>query len=179
LTPESFTESIQPYLNALADLQRLVNEFSDKPEPAVAIISISHQKHTVIEIAGATQLIALIRDSIVPWRSRHAGEVDRVNRAMTRSRIILREAEILKLRSETESNHVEAGMLEAEAAKKRTEANLLHQKAGEIRKYIYKEIEADLLKLLPTENIPKNRLSQFKARSAAFLHALAESYLAD
>lgn len=179
LTPEAFTESILPYLSALVDLQRLVNEYSGNPEPAVTIVSISHQKHTVVEIMGATQVIALIRDSIVPWRSRHSGEVGKVNRAMTRSRIILREAEILKLRSESESNHVEARMLEAEAAKKRTEANLLHQKASEIRQYIYKNIEADLLKLLPTENISRNRLVQFKSRSAAFVQALAESYLAD
>lgn len=179
LTPDVLSTAILPYLSALADLQRLVNEFSDKPNPRVAIVSISHQKHTVAEISGAGPLLALIRDAIVPWRRRYAGEVSKVNRAITRARIILREAEILKLRSGTENNTVEAKMLDAEASKKYTEANLLHQKASEIRQQIYNEIEADLLRLLPVESMPKKRLAQFKNRSTVPMRVLAESDLAD
>jgi hypothetical protein len=178
-TPTVFSDALLAYLNALADIQHLVNEYRGRHGHEVAIASISHQKHICVEITGATETLGLIRESIVPWRRRYTEEVEKINRAISKARITEREADILEIRSHSEKNPVETRMLEAEAAKKRTEAHLLRQRAQDTRHYIYKEIEADLAKLLPADTLSPNQWTRFKQKSSASITLLAESDLAD
>jgi hypothetical protein len=179
ITPTVFSESLLAYLNAVADLQHLIYEYSGVAGSEVAVISISQHQHITVEITGAAPLLTLIRETIVPWRRRYGREVEKIDRAINKACIIDREAEILEIRSNTEANTMEARMLQAEAAKMRAEAHLLVQKGQEISHFIYREMETDLLKLLPTENMPPNRVEEFKSRASTPMQLLAKSDLAD
>jgi Pentapeptide repeats (8 copies) len=179
LTPRTMMETIGPYLQAVADLQELVNEYSGSPPTPVAIVSIKQKPYTRVALSGATPLLALIRETIVPWRRQYRDQLEQLRRAMTKASIIKQEAEILEIRSDTEKNPLEAKMFRAEAAKKRTEAQLMSQRTGTTQRYIYQLIETALIALVPAETLSAEALAHFRQRAAASIRKLAESDLAD
>ena len=74
LTPHDLSAQIGPYLQALSDIQSIVNEVLGQPPRDMGINTISvHANHCVhIKLDRALETIQLVQDQVVPWKEDHA-----------------------------------------------------------------------------------------------------------
>jgi hypothetical protein len=74
LTPHDLSVQIGPYLQALSDIQSLVNEVLGQTPRDMGINTISvHADHCVhIKLDRALETLQLVQDQIVPWKVEHA-----------------------------------------------------------------------------------------------------------
>ncbi len=179
LTPSYLSKIVLPYLNAIAELQHFVNQFSEKPGCEIKIVSITQKRHIKVIMTGVTDLLSIIQKVIVPWRRKNRKKMEHQEQILAEAAIKNREAEILEIKSRTQKNQMESKMLNAEAAKKRAEANLIQNNTISHHHIINKEVEAQLVMLLQTAKISEKSLMEFKRRTSAYIDYLIRSNLAD
>ena len=77
LTPHDLSAQIGPYLQALSDIQLIVNEVLGQTPRDIGINTISvHAEHCVhIKLDRALETLQLVQDQVVPWKEAHADEI--------------------------------------------------------------------------------------------------------
>jgi pSer/pThr/pTyr-binding forkhead associated (FHA) protein len=73
LTPHSLAAQIGPYLQALSDIQSIINEILGQTSRDMGINTISvHADHCVhVKLDRALETVQLVQDKIVPWKEEH------------------------------------------------------------------------------------------------------------
>jgi hypothetical protein len=74
LTPDYLVKAVGPYLQALADLQGLINATLDREPAEIGVGSIRHDTTESIQVTlrKATEAINLALKRIMPWRKEHS-----------------------------------------------------------------------------------------------------------
>jgi hypothetical protein len=72
LTPDYLGGIVVPYLNALSQLQEIINVLSGRKPAAVIINQVGVVADNVVNVKldGATEAVGLIREYVVPWKKR-------------------------------------------------------------------------------------------------------------
>jgi pSer/pThr/pTyr-binding forkhead associated (FHA) protein len=80
LTPHDLSVHIGPYLQALSDIQSIINEVLGQTSREMGINTISvHMEHCVhIKLDRALETIQLVQDKIAPWKAQHAALISRI-----------------------------------------------------------------------------------------------------
>ncbi|WP_435548007.1 HepT-like ribonuclease domain-containing protein [Desulfobacterium sp. N47] len=126
LTPRYLGKIVYPYLIAISDIQKIINEIKKNDNLEVEIKSISQNSPLSVSLKGATEATELIRDVIIPWRRKHAQSMAKLLEVEKYSEIESKKADILNKR-------VNAVKGKAEAEKIKAEAELQRQEAEKIR----------------------------------------------
>jgi amino acid adenylation domain-containing protein len=125
LTPQYLDTNISPYLNAIDDLQRLIDEIKGQKSSRLYIKSISQSSPIGVDLNGAPEAIQLIRDTIVPWRRRHTEKIAHLEEKKKQAEIGSIKADILEKRARAARDNAEAEKTAAEAARQREETEKL------------------------------------------------------
>jgi serine/threonine protein kinase len=107
LTPYILTTAISPYLNAIVDIQNIINDARKIDRSDISIRSISQKSPISVSLDGASEAIALIKDSVIPWRRKHSETMAHLLEQEKRAEIENKKAEILEKRARTDSERVE------------------------------------------------------------------------
>ena len=83
LTPHDLSTRIVPYLQALSDIQSIINEVLGQTSRNMGINTISvHMEHCVhIKLDRALEAIQLVQDRITPWKEKHADTIAQLQAA--------------------------------------------------------------------------------------------------
>jgi Phosphopantetheine attachment site len=125
LTPQYLDTTISPYLNAIDDLQRLIDEIKGQKSSTLHIKSIRQSSPIGVDLNGAPEAIQLIRDTIVPWRRRHTEKLAHLEEKKKQAEIGSIKADILEKRARAARGNAEAEKTAAEAARQREETDKL------------------------------------------------------
>jgi hypothetical protein len=121
LSPQYLMTSIGPFLNALVQIQQIVNETKKKPSQEIAIKSIQQHSPISVSLDGAADAIQLVQETVIPWRRKHAETMSRLLEQEKQAEIESKKAEILEKRAHAEKDRVEASKQRIEAEKLKLE----------------------------------------------------------
>ena len=138
LTPQYLLGTIGPYVKALVDLQRVIDEIRGEAPHEVEIQSIRQRSPISVDVKGASDAIQTVRDMVVPWRRDHAKTMADLIEQEKRAEIEVKKAEILEKRATAEKNREEADRLAAEAAKLRQEAEQMRLENEKAKLELYR-----------------------------------------
>lgn len=111
-----------PYIEALSDLQRIIDEVSDNPISEIKINSIKKYNPFNVNIEGTVKAAEFIREIIVPWRRKHAKAMAKLEEQQKIIEIEASKSEIEKTRLEnTEKHKLELERIKLENEKLRLE----------------------------------------------------------
>ncbi len=125
LTPEYLQASIIPYLQALADMQHVIDEARGRPPSEVAIKSISQASPVTVAVDGIADAYKALTEDLVPWKRDHAQEMAKLAEREKQVELALKEAESLERRAHAATQEAEAEKLRAEATKLAEEARMI------------------------------------------------------
>lgn len=149
LTPECLADQITPYLQAIADIQRLIDQINKSELNHIAIRRIQQKSPVTISFKGVKEAVQLIIDIIVPWRRKFRQEMARLEAKEKRTNIGIRKAEALLKEAEVEKIRLENQRLnlELQTARIQLATEILSQispQLSEVERTTY------LIKLLPS-----------------------------
>lgn len=121
LTPHYLETHINPYLNAINDLQRVIDEIKGRRPSTIQIKSVRQASPISIDLKGAPEAIQLIRDTVVPWRRKHIEKMARLQEREKQAEIGNIKADILEKRARAARDNAETAKITAEAAQQREE----------------------------------------------------------
>jgi hypothetical protein len=78
LTPDHLVNNISPYLNAIAQLQHIIDEAADRAHSEVQINTISasvQHSHIRVAIDGVPDAINLVKAAVLPWRKQQVNHL--------------------------------------------------------------------------------------------------------
>lgn len=116
LTPSYLSREVIPYLDSIANIQRIIDEISGRPISEVRVKMISQTSPISVSMEGASQAIELVRDTVTPWRRRHTQEMARLSEAEKQAEIESKKAEILEKRARAQKDRAKAERIAAEVA---------------------------------------------------------------
>lgn len=125
LTSHLLLTTISPFLYAVEEIQRVLNEARGKAHDSVSIKLISQKSPISISLAGAAEALQQIKDTVVPWRRRHAQKILNLQEQEKRAEIGSIKAEILEKRARAAKDEAEAEKTRAEANRQREETERL------------------------------------------------------
>lgn len=121
LTPAFLSTTLNPFLSAIANLQYTISLIQGRPRREVLVKLISQNSPISINLDGASEAIQLLRETISPWRRRHAEKMARLAEREKQAEIGEKNAEILEKRARAAKDKAETEIITAEAAKLREE----------------------------------------------------------
>ena len=77
LTPQFISTTLCEYLQAIAEIQSIIDQMHDISTEPVTIRELSHYPPITIILAGASEWLEVVRYDINPWRQRHTPKVTR------------------------------------------------------------------------------------------------------
>jgi tetratricopeptide (TPR) repeat protein len=125
LTPRFLSKVVTPYLNAVVDIQHIIDEIKGRDKRDVLIKSISQNSPISVNLEGAAEALQQIKDSVVPWRRKHSEKMAILLEREKQAEIGARKAEILEKRALAAKGQAEAKKITAEAAKQHAETEKL------------------------------------------------------
>lgn len=131
LTPEYLKTQIIPYLQAIFEFQYVIDEINDRSPHDIRLVSISQNSPVSISLEGATEAIKLIKESVIPWRRKHAEMLAALVESEKLAEIEIRKAEI-------KEKHARAEKESAEAAKQRAEVERMNIENEKLRLKLYR-----------------------------------------
>lgn len=134
LTADFFRYELLPYLEAVQEIQDIIDDINGEDHHPIEIIRIAKGSVNV-GLIGGEEVIKIIREEITPWRREHAKQMAELERRSKKLAIEMERAEIHATNARKAKDVGETEKLEAEAALIR--AQVRHQ-----------EIENDKLELL-------------------------------
>lgn len=162
LTPDILETQVSPYLSAIAKLQNLVSTVRKHRPYPVTIKAIRQSSPVSVSLSAAADAIQIVRDSLVPWRKRHAEKMAQLLEQEKQADIESKKAEILEKRAHAERERVEAKKQREEAERLKLENEKLRLELQRFRVLLAVEILAQaapnlseaekiayLLKILP------------------------------
>jgi hypothetical protein len=121
LTPQYLTVTVLPYLNAIAEIQNAVDEIAGRETREIKIHSLTQNSPISVSLDGAAETVQLIKDTVVPWRRKHAETMALLMEQERQAEIESKKAEILERRAHAEKARVEAARQREEAEKLKLE----------------------------------------------------------
>lgn len=125
LTPQRLEHLLLPYLNAVNDIQRVIDEVKGKPSKQLIIKSIQQRSPLSVNVDGVSDAIRLISEIVVPWRRKHAANMLKLAEKEKKIEIEIRKAEVLERKARAVKDNTEADRNAAEASKIREEVRAL------------------------------------------------------
>jgi hypothetical protein len=122
LSPDYLMTVVSPYLKAIADLQQIIDEISERTPGKVQINSITQHSPISVSLDGAGEAIEVIKNTVVPWRRKHIEQLAHLSLTEKQVEIEIKRAEVLERRARAEKDRKEAERLSAETSLKRAEA---------------------------------------------------------
>jgi len=135
ISPSNLANTISPYLQAIADLQHLIDEIKNQPKKKVKVINIT-QGSALISLEGATEAIELIMSVVVPWRHKHAKTMAKLEESEKQVQIESAKADILANRKQAATDKEKA---EIELARQRVEVEKLELENAKLRLELHRE----------------------------------------
>lgn len=109
LTPKHLISNIVPYIEAIFEIQRVMNEIREIDiTTKLGIISISQNSPISVSLQGVADAVKLIQESIVPWRRRHAVQMAQLTEQEKLLEIKAKEIELVELRARAKKEDEEA-----------------------------------------------------------------------
>jgi hypothetical protein len=124
LTPEYLANSITPYINAVIDLQHIIDEIKKRKPSDINIKEIKRNSPISVSLDGAGEAIQIIKETIVPWRRKHAETMARLLEQEKSVEIEAKKAEVLEKRAIAAREREETDKVKLENEKLRAEISL-------------------------------------------------------
>ena len=131
LTPHYLSAVINPYLNAMADVQRVIDEIEGNPPGEAKILAIVEGSSVPVGVEGVAQAIQVIQEMVLSWKGEHAEAMARLVEQEKEATMGEARAEVLDARARASQDRTEREQLLAEAENQRAEAGK-NQSAGRI-----------------------------------------------
>lgn len=134
LTPQYLMDVISPYLEAISDVQNVLNDVKGFREPKYVVVKYLSQLSPIdVSLEGASEAIQSIKEDIIPWRKENAKKLADLKGKEAQAEIRKKEAEAAEIRAGAIKSRAEARKLEAEAMKTRAEAQKLNIENEKLR----------------------------------------------
>ena len=128
LTVQYLEKDIAPFLKAVSEIQKLLDELLGRDVKEVAVKVISQNSPIGVSLEGVSDTFLAATDLIIPWKRKHAEKMAEYARRekqyeIEKKRIELQEAnlQITKSQQEIAKSSIEISKMEAEAEKIRIE----------------------------------------------------------
>lgn len=118
LTPHILTTQVAPYLEALADIQKVISDLKNESIPEFKLSHISQNSPLSISLQGVSDTIETLLNIIIPWRREHGKEIKRLEREKTA-------AEVLDIRAAAQEKRANAAEKRAVVDQKEVEMERL------------------------------------------------------
>ena len=128
LTPDYLQTKVYPYVNAIADVQHLIDEIQGRQYHDVIIRKIVQRSPISVSLDGASEAIQVIKESVVPWRRKHAETMARLVEQEKKLEIEIKKAEYYSKRVLSEKERQEAQLLMAKSNEEITRMKLENEK---------------------------------------------------
>lgn len=122
LTPRFLNQQLGPYLSAVGEFQRLIDDLKGELSAGVVIKIITQNSPIEISLNGAAEALQQIKDTVSPWRRKHAEKMARLAEQEKRAEIESKKADILEKQAQVAKGRAESVKIEAEAETQRAEA---------------------------------------------------------
>lgn len=122
LTTKQLAEDINPYLDAVADIQHIIDEIQGRDYREVIVRAITQNSPVSISLDGASEAVNVLKETLSSWRRRHARTMATLDEQSRLMEIETKKAEILEKRARATRDRAEADKITAEAANHREEA---------------------------------------------------------
>lgn len=139
LTPVYLGREVIPYLDSIAEIQRIIDDIFRRPPREVKVKTISQNSPISVSMEGASQAIELVRDTITPWRRKHAQEMARLSEAEKQAEIESKKAEILEKRARAQKERAEVEKIAAEVVQQREMAEKARLENEKLRVELQRE----------------------------------------
>ena len=124
LTQNTLSTAIVPFVNAMSDLQRVIDLTKERPFSVVRIQSIRQNSPVGVALDGVADALRLFIDVLVPWRRDHARQMAKLEEEAERLQIEMTQASVLEKRAVAEKSRQEAKRIEMEINEKRIDLAL-------------------------------------------------------
>jgi hypothetical protein len=121
LTPAYLTERLGPYLQAVFELQYVIDMIHGQSAEPARIVAITQNSPFSITFEGIAQAFQVIRNFITPWRREHEKEMARLEEEEKAANIALRQAEKSEKEAQATKTRNEAKLLKVEMQKREFE----------------------------------------------------------
>lgn len=126
LTPAFLSQIVSPYIVAIADIQKVIDEIRNNSKNEVVVRSITQNSPISVSLDGASEAIKTVQDNVVRWRRENA-------KILAQQQISENEVAIEVLKAETLERRANAAKSRAEAEKFSAEADKQRQETEKIR----------------------------------------------
>lgn len=140
LTAQYLEKDIAPFLNAVAEIQRLLDGLLGREIKDVAIRVISQNSPIGVSLEGVSDTFLAVTDLLIPWKRKHAEKMAEYARRekqyeIEKKRIELHEAnlQLVKSQQEIEMSSAEIAKLREETEKLRTENEKARLELGRVK----------------------------------------------
>jgi len=127
LTLQYLIRVVYPYIQSIAELQQLIDQIHNRPSKIV-IKSIQQNSPVSVSLDGASDAIQLIKETVVPWRRKHAETMANLLEQEKLAEIELKRAEVLEKRAVAAKERELTDKLKVENEKLRAETSLQQAK---------------------------------------------------
>lgn len=125
LSPNYLSDTVNPYLKAIANIQNIIDSVRKVEYRKVSITSIRQNSPISVNLDGASQAIQVATDFIVPWKRKHSQQMAQLAILEKEAEIENKKAEVLEKRARASKDRAEAERFNAESIKQRKEAEKL------------------------------------------------------
>jgi hypothetical protein len=133
LTPHDLATTISPFLNAISEIQRIIDEISGRKPRGIRIRAIRQESPISISLEGAAEAVQVVKDTVVPSWRKHAETMAHLSEQEKQAEIESKKAEVLEKRASAAKGRAEAEKLVAEAVKQREEAEKMKLENEKLR----------------------------------------------
>jgi hypothetical protein len=127
LTPQYLTETIAPYLNAVAKIQQVIDEIQDNPHKEAKIHFITQNTPITATVSGVAQAVQIIGEMTIPWKRKHAQKMTALAQAEKQAQIQMLNAEVSESKAWTEKERAKAEAKRIESEQMRLENEKLRR----------------------------------------------------
>lgn len=148
LTPHYLRTVISPYLEALDELQYLIDEIHGQSHIKATIKKISQHSPISVSLDGAADAIQLVQENVVSWRRKHAEIMAQFLEQEKLAEIESKRAEILEKRARAAKDRAEAQKLLIDAERQHEETEKLKLENERMRIELHRakiELALDML----------------------------------
>jgi hypothetical protein len=121
LTPEFLTADLTPYLDALRDMQSVVNEIKGYGRSDVVITLIRQRSPVEVNLKGAGEAVDSLKEDIIPWRRKNAKKIADLKAKELEVEIEIKKAEADHVVAKAEKEQAETEKVSVESEKVRWE----------------------------------------------------------
>jgi transcriptional regulator with GAF, ATPase, and Fis domain len=95
LTPNFLATKLSPYLNALSEIQNIISDVLKQKHHEIRIRMIAQNSPISVSLDGAAEAVQAVRDTVIPWRRKHAETMAHLLEQEKIAEIELKKAEVL------------------------------------------------------------------------------------